>query len=145
MYESGLIRRDRALLSLRGADLREADLESAFLLRADLSWANLSWANLSGAILSGADLSEADLRGADLEWALLRGANLSSTNLREANLFGAKLRDEAGVSMEQLEQLEQQVTSWPLSSLEGATLPNGQKYEDWLKDREGREDDGENK
>jgi hypothetical protein len=26
-------------------------------------------------------------------------------------------------------------------SLEGATMPNGQKYEDWLKDREKRQQD----
>jgi len=25
--------------------------------------------------------------------------------------------------------------------LEGATMPNGQKYEDWLKDREGGKND----
>ena len=30
------------------------------------------------------------------------------------------------------------------SSLEGATMPNGQKYEDWLKDKEARKEDGEN-
>ena len=29
-------------------------------------------------------------------------------------------------------------------SIEGAIMPNGQKYEDWLKDREGRQEDGEN-
>jgi hypothetical protein len=28
--------------------------------------------------------------------------------------------------------------------LAGATMPNGQKYEDWLKDRERRKEDGEN-
>jgi hypothetical protein len=32
----------------------------------------------------------------------------------------------------------------PIIGLEGATMPNGQKYEDWLKDNEGSEDDGEN-
>jgi len=35
------------------------------------------------------------------------------------------------------EQLEQ------AKSLEDATMPNGQKYEDWLKSK-GREEDGEN-
>jgi hypothetical protein len=29
------------------------------------------------------------------------------------------------------------------ASLEGSTMPNGQKYEDWLKSR-GRKEDGEN-
>jgi hypothetical protein len=28
-------------------------------------------------------------------------------------------------------------------ALESATMPSGQKYEDWLKDREGRKKDGE--
>jgi hypothetical protein len=28
--------------------------------------------------------------------------------------------------------------------LHGATMPNGQKYEDWLKDSEARKDDGKN-
>ena len=52
-------------------------------------------------------LSGADLRGADL-----RGANLS-----RADLSGAKR-----ISNEELEQ--------EAESLEGATMPNGQKYED---------------
>jgi hypothetical protein len=29
-------------------------------------------------------------------------------------------------------------------TLEGATMPSGQKYEDWLKDREGSKEDAEN-
>jgi hypothetical protein len=29
-------------------------------------------------------------------------------------------------------------------SLKGATMPNGQKYEEWLKDKEGRGEDREN-
>jgi hypothetical protein len=32
------------------------------------------------------------------------------------------------------EELEQA----PFLDLEGATMPNGQRYEDWLKDKEGR-------
>ena len=51
-------------------------------------------------------------------------------------MSGADLSDAAGVTKKQLEQAK---------SLKGATLPNGQKYEDWLKEREGREDDGGNK
>jgi hypothetical protein len=30
------------------------------------------------------------------------------------------------------------------ASLEGATMPNGQTYEEWLKDKEGRGEDSEN-
>jgi len=65
-------------------------------------------ADLTGALLSGADLTNADLTGADLS---------------EANLSGAR-----GISDEELEQ--------QAKSLEGATMPNGQKYEEWLKSRE---------
>ncbi len=72
--------------------------------------------------LRGADLSEADLFGATLSGADLFGADLS-----EANLIGAE-----GITNAELEQ--------QFASLEGATMPNGQKYEDWLKDREGRKE-----
>jgi Pentapeptide repeats (8 copies) len=70
---------------------------------------------LSMANLSGADLSRADLSGADLI-----GADLS----------GAK-----GLTNEELEQ-----QGLPLTE---ATMPNGQKYEEWLKSK-GRGKDGKN-
>ena len=41
-------------------------------------------------------------------------------------------------ALEDNEQLERQA-----ASLEGAIMPNGQKYEDWLKSK-GRGEDGEN-
>jgi hypothetical protein len=55
----------------------------------------------------------------------LKGADLREADLRYANLSGANLTD-ANVTQWQLEQAR---------SLEGATMPNGQKYEDWLEDR----------
>jgi hypothetical protein len=73
--------------------------------------------------LFGADLTEADLGGASPS-----GAFLGSANLGEANLRGATVTEE---------QLEK---AWVL---EGATMPNGQKYEEWLKST-GREEDGKN-
>jgi len=85
----------------------------------DLPRADLSRANLYGANLSGANLSKADLREADL-----RGANLYGADLVLAELRGAK-----GVTQERLEQQAE--------TLEGATMPNGPTYEDWLKDKEG--------
>ena len=69
--------------------------------------------------LFGADLSEVDLRGADLSGAVLSGADLRR----------------ATVTKEQLEQAE---------SLEDATMPNGQKYEDWLKDKKASGKDEKN-
>ena len=72
-------------------------------------------------------LFDVRLRGADLSQLELSDANLSGADLRSANLSGADLSDASGVTDEQLEeQLEQ------AKSLEGATMPNGQKYEDWL-------------
>ena len=60
-----------------------------------------------------------DLRGAYLGEANLRAANLSAAHVSETNLRG-------GTN----EELEQQA-----KTLEGATMPNGQKYEDWLKSK----------
>jgi uncharacterized protein YjbI with pentapeptide repeats len=69
--------------------------------------------------LNGANLSGADLSGADLGGAYLTDANLS---------------DAKGVTNEELEQ--------QALSLVDATMPNGQKYEDWLESEE-RGEDGE--
>jgi uncharacterized protein YjbI with pentapeptide repeats len=65
-------------------------------------------------------LSDADLEGADLF-----GANLSDANLIAADLTNVRLTSATGSSAEQLSKCK---------SLKGATMPNGQKYEDWLKD-----------
>jgi uncharacterized protein YjbI with pentapeptide repeats len=73
---------------------------------------DLSEANLSRANLSRANLRYADLRGADLSGAYKMNSD-GSTRKLVAN-----------------EELEQQA-----KSLKGATMPNGQKYEDWLKDK----------
>jgi hypothetical protein len=70
----------------------------------------------------------ADLRKAYLRVAILIAADLSAVYLSGADLSGAK-----GTTIEELEQ--------QAKSLEGATMPNGQKYEDWLKDREKRQQD----
>jgi len=151
--------------NLQFATLRDANLRQAVLIDADLSCANLSNANLSDADLStigpagyevpeiqnsnaqpgaetpvlpgedgpgaqdnlnlpAVDLSKtaADLSGADLSGADLSGADLSGVDLENAS-----------VTEEQLAKCE---------SLEGATMPNGQKYEEWRKDKEGRGEDG---
>src|SRR5215203_2618444 len=119
---------------LSGADLSNALLDNADLVahlpNADLSSANLIGADLSDANLIGADLSEANLIGADLSRAVLDNANLSNAVLDNANLGGAD-----GITNAELEQ--------QAVSLEGADMPNGQKYEDWLKS-ELREEDGKN-
>jgi uncharacterized protein YjbI with pentapeptide repeats len=133
--------------TLTDANLQSADLSSANLHRADLSHAALQGANLSIAEstpnledqplwvlkkfvtnLTDADLSHANLSHANLSHATLQHADLSS-----ADLTGADLTDAKGWTTEQLRSAK---------SLEGATMPDGQKYEDWLKDRG---EDGENR
>jgi uncharacterized protein YjbI with pentapeptide repeats len=139
---------------LRNADLRGADLRGARLLKADLRMADLRGADLRDVGLRTADLDRADLRGADLRgaWlidthltraklseadlsrAIMTGTNLRVADLSDANLSGADLTD-ATVTDAQLSRCD---------SLEGATMPNGQKYEEWLKDKAGRGKEGEN-
>ncbi len=121
---------------LSGADLTSADLSNAilsnevWLVDAKLRSTNLANANLNGAFMNAADLSNANLRGADLRNVLLiQGANLSRADLTNANLNGAM-----GVSNKELDE--------QAASLEGATMPTGQKYEDWLKDKDGGGEDG---
>jgi hypothetical protein len=87
--------------------------------------------------LRDADLREADLGGADLRRAVLSFARLSAANLRLADLSGADLR-EADLSSV-MGWTEKQLTA--ARCLEGATMPNAQKYEDWLKDRVKRQQD----
>jgi uncharacterized protein YjbI with pentapeptide repeats len=152
LYESALIHKDKPVVSLLGAHLIDANLRRATLGETYLSGANLSGANLNEAILSGANLSGTNLRGASLREArlsearlsdalvaLLVGANPSEADLHraqrlETDLSGADLSeaDLSGVVGITNEELERQV-----SFLEGATMPDGQKYEDWLKDKEG--------
>jgi hypothetical protein len=121
LYEAGLITKGRPILALGGADLIEADLTGAILSDADLSGADLS-----GATLHYARLSEADLRAANLRYANLIEADLSEADLTWAFLEYAKLNG-AYVTDEQLAQC---------LSLKGATMPDGQKYEDQRKSKD---------
>jgi uncharacterized protein YjbI with pentapeptide repeats len=123
------------MADLNHTDLREANLHGANLFEANLRYANVSGANLSHASLYGASLSPTNLRGADLSHADLTNANLSSALLGNANLSGANF-DGADLSHAILREAnlvgatvaEEQLDS--VASLEGATMPNGQKYED---------------
>jgi uncharacterized protein YjbI with pentapeptide repeats len=155
----GLLTRGQPLVSLAGADLRGVDGRRAPLEGIDLGRANLSRANLRNAYLgqadlsgadlleanlSGADLLEADLSGAYLGQANLSGARLRGADLSEANLSGASLleADLSGAYLSEAEGLtDEQIAA--AYSLEGATMPNGQNYEDWLKSK-GSGEDGEN-
>jgi uncharacterized protein YjbI with pentapeptide repeats len=122
-----------ARADLSGANLQEANLKAADLIEAELSNTILGMADLLYANLSKANLNGADLRWANLNKADLRGANLSEASLQWANLQEADLSEARGFTEEQLAAA---------SSLQGATMPNGQKYEEWLKSR-GEDGEGE--
>jgi len=136
LYESGLIANGNPVIDLHGADLSGAHLFGAHLSRANLFGTFLSGAQLFQADLFGANLREANLSGADLLAAKLSEADLSGADLSGADLDRADLSGTMGVTNEGLEQRG--------VSLKGATMPNGQKYEDWLKDREDRKEDEKN-
>ena len=124
LERSNLLGANLREVNFQGADLRAADLQGA-----DLQGANLQEAHLLGAYLLGARLRQADLLGANLPGADLREAVLQGANLQEAYLQGANVTDEQLAGAQ---------------SLQGATMPDGQKYEDWLKDKEGSGKDVEN-
>jgi uncharacterized protein YjbI with pentapeptide repeats len=162
LSESKLIETDGTTISLlKGASLDHADLAGVNLENADLSGANLDNANLDNARLDNANLEGASVVGASMKYAsvshanmhnlfafrvnlsgaelwdtnlsgpntYLDGANLSdaylkSANLSDASLDSANLRGATSVTQEQLDSCK---------SLLEATMPNGKKYEDWLK------------
>jgi hypothetical protein len=158
---------------LNGAVLTGADLSKASLSNSDLRGANLSNANLSSAILVDADLgildpvaldpypiykrSVTDLSETNLRNAVLIGADLSGANLKRADLSGASVVHPRAAPSEELRKLidkEQGLSrtvavnnlwlEYMTESLEGATMPNGQKYEVWLKGRKRYKEDGQN-
>jgi uncharacterized protein YjbI with pentapeptide repeats len=157
LYEAKLITKDRNVLDLReaflnfanlnGANLTGVNLHGVSLTKAMMHDTELGQADLSDTIMFGADLLLANLRGADMRRAVLMSGNTDSiplprasvtenpsfdspgpknASLRLADLSEVDLTD-AYVSVEQL---------LSAASLEGATMPNGQKYEDWRKDRD---------
>jgi hypothetical protein len=146
VYESGLIYKGQRVFDLAEANLRGADLRESWLECIDLEGTDLSSADLRGAHLRGANL-----RGAHLRGAKLRGADLTKVDLgvaeetdQAADLTGADLSD---VYKRAADGSRQTITNEELwqqtKSLNGATMPDGQKYEDWLKSKD-RGEDGEN-
>ena len=146
------------IISLKYASLSNLELKGKKLLGAtDLTQANLNGSDLSEAHLEGTDLSGAHLSGADLEEAyltdaVLGGAYLNNTDLSGADLGGADLSDAEGrfesgarmngarldgADLSGADLANAQVTTGQLqeaTSLEGATMPDGRTYEDWLED-----------
>lgn len=122
--------------SLKGAELTDIDLKAVSLNEVDLTGANLTGVDLATSTLNGANLTktileDANLVATELEQATLTGANLKGADLSEkgggAGLPGAYLGGAEGLTAVQLDEAK---------SLEGTTMPNGQKYQDWLRDRD---------
>jgi uncharacterized protein YjbI with pentapeptide repeats len=143
LFEANLAKADLHKADLSGgtqlgnANLHGANLSGASLFGADLgageAWkgADLSDADLSGALLFDATLTGVDLSGADLSGAALDGADLLEPGFNKgADLSGADLSNATGWTEAQLSEAR---------SLKGATMPNGQKYEDWLKSKDQEE------
>jgi uncharacterized protein YjbI with pentapeptide repeats len=173
LYESGLVIKARVVVDLKGADLSAANLSAANLSSVNLSEADLRSARLNAADLRGDDLSEAalieadlsstnlykaDLSGADLLRGDLSAANLSEADLSEAHLIGTNLHKvnlrrgdlrRAFLRAAHLHEAELQGAHLEEANLQGAHLEeaimtNGQKYEEWLNDKEGSGENGEN-
>jgi uncharacterized protein YjbI with pentapeptide repeats len=115
------------VISLRFADLRETRL-------------------VKRSILSNTDLDRAELTDAKLINAKLINAKLTKADLRRATLSGADLRGAKRWTEQPVSEAE---------TVQGATMPDGQNlksddnpdgptFEEWLKDKESRGEDGEN-
>jgi len=138
-------------ISLKGANLEGAKLSGAILQGAELCEADLSKADLSGADLKPADLSgvepkPTDVSETNLSHTDLSGANLSGATLRDADLSGSNLQGACKVTKGGSRRLitNEELAKEQIRKLEGATMPNGQKYEEWLEDRKDRKKDIEN-
>jgi uncharacterized protein YjbI with pentapeptide repeats len=156
LRRSGLIYADQPrVIALDGADLAGADCEGMRLCNRQYSGADLVGETdlnaraeqlgvdpfeigrpVGPVNLMRVDLAGANSRDADLGGATLTGADLNGADLRGANLSYARLDFARGISEEQLHE--------QCKLLVGATMPNGQMYEDWLKDREDRMENAEN-
>jgi len=110
------------LISLEGANLIGTDLQNANFTGAKLEGADLRGTDLRGAYLTDGWLIYTDLSGADLQ-----NADLSRVHLHVADFRGADLRGAIGITGQELADYG--------CILEGATMPNGQNYEEWLKDK----------
>ena len=144
-------------VDMEGATLLNANLEEADMREANLSRANLWNASLVNTFLGGAKLEESKLSGTDLTNARLRitkmkKADLFGANLTKAKLWGANLED-AILNATNLERAEflganlkgvnlGSAKNWTrkqllqAKSLEGAIMPDGRLYEEWILDDE---------
>jgi len=160
-------------VDLQGADLSGTDFSHVDLNFAKLTGADLTEADLSGSLLLGADLMGADLRDAILHNAGFQWANLFRVSVAEEELEKLAARGDAltGAMMpdgtrpysvppeveaefrkdpesqiaQREHELEELARLWEqLARKREETMPDGQKHEEWRKDKRAREEGGEN-
>jgi uncharacterized protein YjbI with pentapeptide repeats len=121
LYQAGLIEKDNPRISLYYADLTSANLKGSdsqdnrFVLDnanlrgvnlqdADLEYISMQGSNLSNSHLVNTDLSNATLSDASLNHAYLSNVDLSGATLSGADLSGVDLRDDTGLTQEQIKE-----------------------------------------
>jgi uncharacterized protein YjbI with pentapeptide repeats len=123
LYQADLIDKDNPRIRLYYADLTSANLkgtdaeENVFVLDnanlrgvnlqdADLEYTSLEGANLSNSHLVNTDLSNADLSDANLYHSYLDNVDLSGADLSGADLSDVDLRNDKGLTQEQIDEAE---------------------------------------
>src|ERR687890_1441621 len=121
LYQADLINKDNPRIRLFYADLTSANLkgsdsqENKFVLEnvnlrgvnladADLEYISMKGSNLSNSHLVNTDLSNADLSDANLYHAYLDNVDLSGANLSDADLSDLDLRNDTGLTQEQIDE-----------------------------------------
>ena len=121
LYQADLINKDNPRIrlfyanltyaNLKGTDAQDnkfvldnASLRGANLGDADLEYISMKGVNLSPARLVNTNLSNADLSDANLNHAWLSQVDLSGANLSGADLGHVDLRDDTGLTQEQIDE-----------------------------------------
>jgi uncharacterized protein YjbI with pentapeptide repeats len=121
LYQAGLINKDNPRIKLYYADLTSANLkgtdaqDNRFVLDnvnlrginlqdADLEYISMEGANLSNSHLVNTNLSNADLSNANMYHAYLDNVDLSGADLSGADLSDVDLRNDTGLTQEQVDE-----------------------------------------
>jgi len=121
LYQAGLINKENPRIRLYYADLTSANLEGSdsqdnrFVLDnanlrgvnlqdADLEYISMEGSNLTNSHLVNTDLSNANLSDANLYHAFLDNVDLSGADLSGADLSDVDLRNDTGLTQEQIDE-----------------------------------------
>jgi uncharacterized protein YjbI with pentapeptide repeats len=121
LYQAGLIDKENSRIRLFYANLTSADLkgsdaqENVFVLNnanlrgvnltdADLEYTSMEGSDVSQAHLVNTDLSNADLSDANLYHSYLDNVDLSGADLSGADLSDVDLRNDTGLTQEQIDE-----------------------------------------